>query len=185
MAATIKIYRLTGSLGGGASPDYTDKTTGSIRASTSDVPTPGTTNPIPIPSSGCNHSYWVTTALYSACAPDNSITNIKWYTDGTNSFGTGVECLVATASGYNQATGTSGSSGVLLNITNNVAVQTAASDAFTYTVAAASTLAVSGSIAATTGCIGDRFVLWQLTVGSTAGVGNTVEETFTFKYDEA
>ena len=187
MAATIQIFRLSGSVGGGASPDYTEKTSASIRASTSDVPTPGTTNPIPIPVSGggSNHSFAVTNVLYAACPPDNSITNIKWFTDGTNSFGTGIECLVATASAYNQAGGTAGSSGELLNITNNVAVQDAACDAFQYTTAAASVLAIGGSIAATTGCIADEFLLWQLNCASTAGAGNVTEETFSFRFDEA
>lgn len=186
MAATVKIMRLSGSIGGGASPDYTDKTSASIRASTSDVPSPGTSNPIPIPSSGCNHSFWVTTVLYTACPADNSLTNLFWYTDGTNSFGTGVECLVNNASSYVQATGAAGSSGSLLGTATHAGVQTAASDAFTYTSNAASKLSISGSLDNTTGAsAGDEFVVWQLNVGSTAGAGNVTEETWTFAYDEA
>jgi len=186
MAATIRIMRLTGAntLVGGATPLYTNITTASTRMSTSDAAVPGTANPIPVPTSGCNHSMWVTTQLYSACAPDNSITNIKWYTDGTNSFGTGTECLVATASSYVVATGGAGSSGSLLNTTNHAGLIGAASNAFTYTSNSASKLSVAASIAAATGSFGDR-VIFQLNVGTTGVAGTSGEETFTFAFDEA
>lgn len=185
MAATIRIMRLTGAntLFGG-SPLYTNITSASTRMSSSDAAAPGTTNPIPVPTSGCNHSFWVTTQLYSACAPDNSITNIKWYTDGTNTFGTGTECLVATASSYVVATGGTGSSGSLLNTTNHAGLIGAASNAFIYTSNSASKLTVAGSIAAATGSFGDR-VIFQLNVGTTASAGNTGEESWTFGFDEA
>lgn len=185
MAATVRIMRLTGSHGGGASPDYTNITSACTRMSTSDVPSPGTDNPIPIPSSGSNYSFWVTTNLYSACAPDNSIDNIEWYTDGTNSFGTGTNLIVSNASGYVQAVGNTGSSGSLLDTTNHTGLKGAASNAFTYTSNAASRLAIAGSIASTTGCIGDEFVVFQLRVDTTATAGNTGEEQFTWSFDES
>lgn len=183
MVATIRIMRLTGAnnLMGG-SPLYTDITSASTRMSTSDSAAPGTTNPIPIPTSGCNHSFWVTTQLYSACPPDNSITNIKWYTDGTNSFGTGTEFIVATASSYVTASGTAGSSGLLLTVGNHGGLTSAPSNAFQYT--SSSPLSVSGSIGNTTGSFGYR-VVYQLNVAPTASAGNTGGETLTFSFDEA
>ena len=186
MAATIKIMRLTGAntLMGG-SPLYTDITSASTRMSTSDAAAPGTANPIPVPTSGSNYSFWVVTQLYSACAPDNSITNIKWYTDGTNTFGTGTGLWVATASGYVVAAGTAGSSGTILSVANYATLDSGgASTAFQYTSNAASKLAVAGSIANTTGCIGNR-VVFQLRVDTTGVAGTSGEETLTFTADEA
>lgn len=187
MAATIVIMRLTGAndLVGGDNPLYTSITSASTRMSTSDAAAPGTANPIPIPTSGSNYSYWVCTQLYSACAPDNSITNIKWYTDGTNSFGTGTNLLVSTASGYVVAAGTAGSSGLILSVANYATLATGgASNAFQYTSNAASKLAVAGSIGAATGSIGDR-VIYQLRVDDTGVAGNSAEETLSWNYDEA
>ena len=85
MAAVVKIYRLTGTQ---ATPTTTDVTSGSVHAGTQDA----NTSPckIPVPSSGSNHSFWVNTQLSASVAPDNSITNVKWYSDGGNSFGTGI-----------------------------------------------------------------------------------------------
>lgn len=183
MVATIRIMRVSGSINGGVY-DYSIINSASARASTSDSASPGTSNPVPIPSSGCNHTYWVSAQLYSACAPDNSITNIKWYTDGTNTFGTGTECMVAAASSYVQATGAAGSSGSILSVANHAGLTNAPSNAFQYTSAAASQLSVTGSIAAATGSFG-YYVVYQVSVASTASAGNSGEETFTFAYDEA
>jgi len=44
-------------------------------------------------------------------------------------------------------------------------------------------LSVAGSIAATTGSFGDRIV-FQVRVDTTAGAGNSGEETLTFEFDE-
>ena len=177
MAADIDIYRLTGTAG---TPTYTDITSASTRMSTSDSATPGTSNPVPIPTSGSNYTYWVTTQLYAACAPDNAVNNIKWYTDGTNTFGTGTNGLITPASAYVQATGTAGSSGVLLGTGCHLGASTA-SDLFLYT--SSCKLSVAGSIGATTGSFGDR-VVYQVRVDTTASPGNSGEETFTWEYDE-
>ena len=179
MPATIQIRRLTGV---NASITSTDITSACTRASTSDAAAPGASNPIPIPTSGSNHSYWVTTQLNATVAPDNSITNIKWYSDGSNTFGTGVTAIVATASAYASATGTAGSSGSVLNTTNHASLVGAPSDMFTYT--SGCLLSVAGSIGNTTGSFGNR-VIWQLSVISTASPGNTGEETLTFQFDES
>lgn len=176
MAAVVKIRRLTGPTAGTA----TDVTSGSVHAGTEDV----NTSPcrIPVPTSGSNHSFWINTQLQCACAPDNSLTNIKFYTDGTNSFGTGVTAIVSTASVYIGASGTAASSGQVLNTTNHASLTGAPSDLFLYT--SSCKLTVAGSIAATTGSFGNR-VVTQLSVISTANAGNTVGETQTWEWDEA
>lgn len=176
MPATVQIVRLTG-----AGPTATDITSINTRANAEDAhSTAGTTNPIQIPTSGTNYSYWVTTRLNCTVAPSTSISNIKWYTDGSNTLGTGVAMKVSTATGYTQATGTAGTTGLQLNTTNFSTLAGAPVDAFTYT--SASPLSVTGTTS-TTGQFGDR-VVYQIEVGSTASPGATGQETLTWRYDE-
>lgn len=175
MAATVIINRLTGS-----GPTKTAITSTTNRMSTSDVANPGTSDPIPIPTSGTNYSYWVVTRLECTAAPSNGINNLKWYSDGT-SFGTGLTCKGNTATGYVQATGTQGTTGNVLNTTNYATLAGATADVTTHT--SGSPKSVSGSLGATTGEFGDRFV-YQLEVGTTAGVGTTTARTFTWSYNQ-
>jgi hypothetical protein len=177
MAATVQIRRLTGA---NSSITSTDVTSGSVHAGTQDA----NTSPckIPVPTSGCNYSFWVNTQLNCTVAPDNSLTNIFWYTDGASSFGTGVNAIVIPASGYASAIGTAGSSGQLLTPSNHgAAACTATSPLFLYT--SSCKLTVTGSTT-TTGSFGNRVVI-QLNVETTAGAGNTGAETITWTYDEA
>lgn len=175
MAATVIINRLTG-----AGPTLTDITSTTNRMSTSDVAAPGTSDPIPIPDAGTNYSYWVVTRLQATVAPSNGINNIKWYSDGT-SFGTGLTCNGQTATAYVQATGTQGTTGLQLN-TTNYATLTAAPVSVT-TLTSGAPKSVTGTLAATTGEFGDRFV-YQLAVGTTATVGTMTARTFTWQFDE-
>ncbi len=173
--------RWTGSSG---SPTKTDITGASNYAGTADDPTNGSNYPIPVPSSGTNYSYWVVTRLQAQSAPSTSITNIKWYTDGTNSLGTGVSLNVAKCSAYVQATGTQGTTGNQLTSANYSSALTpsVAVNAFQYT--SASPLTVAGSIGSTTGDFGD-FVIYQVAVANNASPGVTAAETITWQYDES
>jgi len=179
MPATVTIRRWTGSSG---SPTKTDITSINTRANAEDAhSTAGTTNPIQIPTSGTNYSYWVSTRLSVDVAPSGTINNIKWFTDGSNTFGTGVTCKVsAGASTYVQATGTAGTTGNQLTNANYSGVGTPV-DAFTYT--SASPLSVTGTITSTTGDLGN-FVVYQTEIGTTASPGATGQETFSYRYDE-
>lgn len=185
MAATVKINRLTG-----VTPDTTDLNpsgpTGiNTRANLTDThSTASLTDPIPIPEVGTNYSFWVSTRLNCTVAPDGTINNLRWYTDGNNNFGTGVTCLAAKAStganaGYRQATGTS-TSGTELNQTNHTGLDEAPASPFTFTSGSPKSLVGSTS---TTGLFGDIMVL-QIAVDNTAGPGATGQETFTWRYDE-
>lgn len=182
MAATVIINRLTG-----AGPTKTAITGIKTRANAHDAHSPtDTSNPIKIPAAGTNYSYWVNTRLEVTVAPDTGINNLAWYTDGANNFGTGTGMNVLTASAYAQATGTPGTTGTELSQANyNTAGGTAnadLTDAFSETSGAPKT--VAGSIAATTGDLGD-IVVYQITVGSTASPGElAVDETITFQFDE-
>ncbi|KKN28240.1 hypothetical protein LCGC14_0856500 [marine sediment metagenome] len=185
MAATVTIRRHTGV---GGSQTKTDITSGNTRASTSDAFNPGTSDPIPIPPSGSKYSYWVSTQLSADTTPAGTIDNIKWYSDGSNNFGTGVTVKGADAStgvdsGYRQAAGTPGDTGTELTQGNHTGLDSAPVDVFGLT--SGSPKALGGSIVnPSTGDFGDFFV-YQIAVDNTASPGELpVDETFTFKYDE-
>lgn len=176
MSATVLIRRLTG-----AGPTATDITSINTRANAEDAhTTAGTSNSILVPAAGTNYSYWVVTRLDVTAITSGTVDNIKWYTDGSNNFGTGVTCKVNTATGYVQATGTAGTTGTQLTTGAYATLAGAPTDAFAYT--SGSPLSVSGTTA-TTGQVGDR-VVYQIEVGTTAASGATAQETFTWKYDD-
>lgn len=177
MAATVTIRRLTST-----GPTSTDITGINTRANSYDThSTADTTNPIQVPAAGSNYSYWVVTQLSADTSPSGTINNLRWYTDGANNFGTGVTALGNEATSYVQATGTAGTTGIVLNTTNYSTVTTPV-DPFTFT--SGSPKSLTGTISnPTTGAFGSRFV-YQLVVGTTAGPGATAQETFTWKFDE-
>lgn len=188
MAATVKIVRLTGA----APPSATDLNpsgaTGiNTRANLSDAhSTADLNNPIPIPTAGFNYSYWVSTRLNCTATPAGTINNVRWFTDGSNNFGTGVTAIAAKAStgadsGYRQATG-SVSSGTILNQTNHTGLDEAPVDPFVYT--SASPRLLNGTlINPATGQFGDIMVV-QLVIASNASPGVTNQEEFSWRYDE-
>lgn len=179
MVATVKINRLTG-----AGPTLNSIAASNTRANTADAhSTNDTASPIEIPTSGTNYSYWVTCRLEATTAPDNLLDNIEWFTDGSNSYGTGITARVGTATGYTQATGTTGKTGIVLNSTNYSTLSATTADMFGKTSAAP--LAISGSITAT-GEFGDRAV-YQVEVSTNATPGTKPSggpETITWRYDE-
>src|SRR5204863_5279546 len=88
MAGTVHINQWNG-----ASPGTkTDKTGGTVYHATDDVSysSGATANPIPIPASSSNYSFWSSFRLEATVAPVTAINNIKFYTDGTNSSPSGV-----------------------------------------------------------------------------------------------
>ena len=176
--ATVKIFRLTGS-----TPTETDITSINTRLNATDAhSTGGTTNPIKIPDSGTNYSYWATTRLNVTDNPDsNTVDNMKWYTDGSMDYGTGVGMNVAAASGYVQATGAEGETGDELGATHTDLINTV-TGAGSYTSASPMAIDTSNTGTSSTGFIGD-WIAQQVTVDSTAGVGATSTETLTFQFD--
>jgi hypothetical protein len=173
----VQIRRLTG-----AGPTGTDITSINTRLNAEDAhSTAGTTNPILIPPSGTNYSYWCPTRLYYDSSGTGTINNIKWFTDGTNSLGTGVGLVVNTASGYVQATGTAGETGTELTTGNYATLAGAPSNAFAYNTG--SPLSVTGSVTNPSSEYFGDLVVMQVTVGTTAGAGATTTETITWRYD--
>lgn len=178
MAADVQIRRWTGTSGSETKTDITginSRFHSADKHSTSD-----TTDTILIPASGTNYSYWRTVRLYINTINSGTVDNIRYYTDGTNSYSTGISVVVATASSYVQATGTAGTTGDQLTTANHGGLNGSPSDKFGYTKA--SPLSVSGS-SSTTGDVGD-FVVDQMEVADTASSGTTVQETTTITYDD-
>ena len=183
MVATVIIERLTG-----AGPTRTDLAGGNTRANAEDVHSTGdTASPIEIPTAGTNYSFWVNTQLNATVAPDNLIDNIEWFTDGVNSYGTGIGLLVAQAAlaSYTLAPGTIGVTGTELNDTNytgGTLTPATPTDAFAEVTGAP--LTITGSTT-TTGAFGN-IVVWQVTVLSTASPGTkpATPETITWRFDE-
>jgi len=182
MAATVKIFRITGASGSTTDTDITSINTRLLADDTHT--TAGTTNPVRIPTTGTNYSYWATLRLKVTSNTANAtISNMKWYTDGTNNLGTGVGLNVAAASAYVQATGTQGTTGDEMSA-NHTGLITSVTGAFNYTSSNPLSINTSNTGTSSTGYIGDYVVL-QLTVDSTASTGATPQETITFQWDEA
>lgn len=183
MVATVIIERLTG-----AGPARTDITAINTRANAFDTHTTGdTANPIEIPGAGTNYSYWVNTQLNATVAPDNLIDNIEWFTDGSNTYGTGIGSVVAQAAlaSYTQAVGTPAVTGTELNDTNySGGTLTPATPLDSFAETTGAPLVVTGSTT-TTGPFGN-IVVYQTTVGTTATAGTkpATPEIFTFRFDE-
>lgn len=193
MSATVLIKRVTGTSG---SQTLNDVTSGTTRLNTADVVSDGTANPVAIPASGTNYSYWASMRLVCSVAPATAINNIRFYTTGSSSLGTGVGLNASTVVGtngnttsnYTQATGTAGVTGFEMGANYGHAISTP-TNAFTYTSAAP--LTISGTFTTgtdtaannATGAFADWLIL-QLTVGTTAAAGVTAAQTLTYIYDE-
>ena len=186
MVATVLINRLTGS----GPIVRTPITSINTRANAADAHTVAdTASPIEKPGAGTNYSYWVNTQLETTVAPDNLIDNIEWFTDGVNSYGTGITLQVASAAeaSYTEATGTPAVTGTLLNDTNYTGgtitpAVPGADNAFAFVTGAP--LAVAGSTT-TTEDFGE-IVIYQVAVGTsaTAGTKPASPETITWRFDE-
>lgn len=179
MAATIIIRRWTGASG---SPTKTDITSINTRANAEDShSTAGTSNSILVPTdASTNWSYWVSTQLDASAITGGTVDNLKWYTDSSDNFGTGVSATGQDSTAYKQAAGTPGTSGTELTVGNHPSLSGAPVDPFTFT--SGSPKSISGSTSST-GDFGDQFV-YQIGVTSAASSGATAQETFTWKYDD-
>ena len=174
MSATILIRRLTGS-----GPTKTDITSINTRVDLQDAhSTADTSNPVTVPASGTNYSYWCSTQLDCTVAPATLVNNLKWYNGmgSSSAFGTGVACNGGLASSYTQCT-----SAIVLNSSNYSGISPSpATDVSGYT--SGSPLSVTGSTS-TTGLFGSILV-YQFAITSTAGPGPSNQETFDWTYDE-
>jgi len=163
-----------------------------LRMKTNDNITIDSADPVPIPSAGTTYSYWKQIYLFCDTAPDTSVDNLKFYSDGTG-FGTGITLNVAdqfptktsaSDAGYEIATGTPGSTGN--EVVANHALVTTVSDVFTFTSGSplsGPTISEDSNVINATGESSNYLVL-QLAVINTATPGNKTDETLTIQYDE-
>lgn len=173
------------------------------RYCTTDSAEPGQTNPIPIPDSGHNPSYWKTHFLYISGQDGGTfdftyVSSIRWYCDG-NLFNWGSTkssgmVVVGDASGdgsvygitsgqYVQADGVQGTSGNVLVTHTNIAVSSNAENAS----ALGSAFTVDErkiSVDDTAGFKYSKALVHQAWIGSDAASGNPGTETYTWVWDE-
>jgi len=190
MVATVAVFVENGP---NATPVPTDTSAlgpPNIRLKTEDDAVIDANNPIPIPSTGTNRSYWKHIFLQATGGTFTQIDNVQFYTDGSG-FGTGITTNVGdetptknsgSTAGYDQATGTPGTTGDELTTHTNITSKT---DAFTFTSGSPKAVSISeaGAIINATG-ESTNYVVSQMDVGSTASPGDLTDETWTFQYDE-
>jgi hypothetical protein len=198
MPATVKIYYDLGGSNGspGTTHNVTDNGTNKLRFKTADVngELVDTNNPVPIPQglgALSRHGFWKHIYLTVTGGTFTQIDNVRCYSDGANSLGTGVSFFVgdgtqtktnSVSHGYAVAVGTSGVTGSELTVHGSVSAKT---NAFSYTSGSPRTVGISesGGIIDSTGETTNYLVL-QMTVASNASSGTTATETLTFSYDE-
>lgn len=184
MVADVEIRRLTS-----CGPTSTDISCVNTRLNAADVHSETcTANPIIINACATVYSFWAVTQLHAVTAPDTLINNIKWFTDGSNTYGcAAIDLQVGTANDYTQAPGGCGTGTQLTNANYTTGTLNPAcpgvDNAFAFVTCA--TLSVPGCTA-TCGAFGDR-VVFQLSATSSATPGkkpSAATETLTWRYDE-
>jgi hypothetical protein len=169
MSATVAILVWHGASGSKASTGLTDGQ--AIRFKQADNDTVDLINKIPIPGSGTNYSYCKNFQFSCTVTPSNVLDNLKVYSDGTDSMGTGVDLLVKDSATYVDPT------------TTTTSAVSGTSSIFGYSSGAP--LAITGSLSnPSTGAFGD-YIVMQMSVASTASPGTTTSETLTFSFDES
>jgi len=171
MAATIQIREMTADADTGV-----DKTSGTVRfrdvASTTSTAA-NTDNPLVVPSSGTNYSYVKKLRAYMDTPPDTNITDMRWYTDGSSGFGTGIAVTaknIGTTFGTHYKTQMSGGSN-LFGYTSGSPLDGDGTDAGPFVPADDNTY------------IGDIIEL-QMSVADTASNGALSAENVTLAYSE-
>jgi len=171
MAATIKIHELTNDANTGV-----DKTSSTVRfkavASTSSTAVDAN-DPLVVPGSGTDYSYVKKLRAYMEAPPNTNISNMRWYSDGTSGFGTGVGCTaknIGTTFGTHYDTAMSGGSD-LFGYTSGSPLDGDGTDTGPFVPGDDNTY------------IGDIIEL-QISVASTATNGALSAETLTLAWDE-
>jgi len=167
MAATIQIHEMSALATGG------DKTSGTVRFKAADDANVDANNPLQVPGAGTDYSYTKKLRPYMEAPPDTQVSNLRWYSDGANGFGTGIG-VDAKNIGTTWAA-------------NYDSAMSGGSDLFGYD--AGSPLDGDGTDtgpfvpADDNSYIGDLIEL-QMSVASTASNGSLSAETLTLAYDE-
>lgn len=167
MAATIQIHEMS------AADTGVDKTSGTVRFKDADNSTVDASNPLVIPAADTIYSYTKKVRAYMEAPPNTNISNLRWYTDGSSGFGTGVgvNCKnLGTTWGANYKTAMSGGAD-LFGKTSGSPLDGDTTDTGPFVPADDNSY------------VGDLIEL-QMTVASTATSGTLTAETLTLAYDE-
>jgi len=180
MSATVQVHRITGPDGSPIDHDITSTNTRALAADVHSVA--GTINGVVIPLVGhTNYSFWIHTRLYVVSGLVGTLNNIIWFTDGAVGLGNDIGAIGMDATDYEQATGQVGISGDQL--TQGADSYLTAAPASLSTFTAGSPKSIPGSLTASNGYVGN-YMVYQITVGSTASPGASSSTTFTWQYDE-
>lgn len=171
MAATIQIHEMTTDADTGV-----NKTSDTVRFK--DTPSTSSTvadtsNPLVLPTSGTNYSYVKKLRAYMEAPPDTNVTDLVWYSDGSNGFGTGIGVTaknIGTTFGTHYKTQQSGGSD-LFGYTSGSPLDGDGTDTGPFVPADDDTY------------IGDIVEL-QMSVADTASNGAKTPETITLAYSE-
>lgn len=172
MAATVIINEWNGTSG---AESATDKTSGTLRFKKADNATVDINNPLVKPVAGNDRSYEKWTRLrITGTGPTGEITNLRYWTDGSNNFGTGITAFVRTTNTATYATPA---------IPANDASGT---NVFSFTSGSPKDAdAISaGPFTGTNVNIGDFIILWMTIDNTVTGPGPTASETYSFSFDE-
>lgn len=167
MAATIEIHEMS------AADTGTDKTSGTVRFKDADNATVDASNPLVIPAADSIYSYTKKLRAYMEDAPDTNISNLRWYTDGSSGFGTGISVTVkniGTTFGSQYKTAMADGAD-LFGKTSGSPLDGDGTDTGPFVPADVDTY------------IGDIIEL-QMAIASTASSGTLTAETLTLAYDE-
>jgi hypothetical protein len=171
MAATIQIHEMTTDANTGV-----DKTSGTVRfktvASTTST-TADTNNPLVVPTGADAYSYVKKLRPFMEAPPNTNISNLRWYSDGSNTYGTGVSVKaknIGTTFGTHYTTAMSGGAD-LFSYTSGSPLDGDGTDTSPFVPADDNTY------------VGDIIEL-QMTVANTAANGALAAETVTLAYDE-
>ncbi len=168
MAATIQIHEITINATTGV-----DKTSGTVRFKAANDTNVDTNDPLRIPAAGTIYSFTKILRPYMEAPPDTEVSNLQWYSDGSNDYGTGVGV-------------TAKNNGTTFTAQYDTA-QVGGADLFSYT----SGSPLDGDATDTgpfgpgddNSHIGDMIEL-QMSVASTAAGGILTAEPWTLSYDE-
>jgi len=174
MAATVIINEKNG-----VGETATDKTSGTVRLKNADNATVDTADPLVVPGAGQEYSFEKFLRLEATVAPDTEITDVEFFMDGSNDYGTGVKLWGRAIAAY--ATPAVPPEGVDPPEFPVNGTPAAGTDAFSWTSGAPVSLGAGPFTG--TGDLADYVVL-VMEVEPTAANGSLTAETATFRWDE-
>ncbi len=190
MVASVSIFEWTGTVAARTNTNLT-----SARYSLTDNPTPGIGNPLVIPTTGVNYSFWKHHCL-NLWPTFTQIDNIRWYTDGTIGWNVGTASgflyvgkgasgdIGCSTSSYVNASGSTTTGVWLLSghtyYQQGGAISGTWINAATYVVGAPATV---DSTAYATSCF-TKAIVTQIAVATTATQGTASPEEVNFRWDE-